>query len=177
MEKIGRQSGNQSPRGQEREGLAMFSIGDLVVHPMHGAGVIDDIVRERVAGTTKEYYVFKMPMGGLLLKIPVSNSEAIGIRSIITQPEAEALLNAIPDMAVENTANWNKRYRENYEKLRGGNIYDVAEVVKCLRKRDIEKGLSTGERKMLAGARQVLLAELAAASGRDAEELFLSIGI
>ena len=89
----------------------MFSVGDLVVHPMHGAGIIDGIVREKITGVAQDYYVFKMPMGGLLLKIPVSNSEAIGIRSIITQTEAEALLNAIPDMAVENTANWNKRYR------------------------------------------------------------------
>ena len=70
----------------------MFSIGDLVVHPMHGAGVIDDIVRERVAGSTKEYYVFKMPMGGLVLKIPTENSQAIGIRPVITAEEADALL-------------------------------------------------------------------------------------
>ena len=98
----------------------MFSVGDLVVHPMHGAGIIDGIVREKITGVAQDYYVFKMPMGGLLLKIPVSNSEAIGIRSIITQPEAEALLNAIPDMAVENTANWNKRYRENMARLKSG---------------------------------------------------------
>ena len=69
----------------------MFRIGDLVVHPMHGAGVIDSIVKERVAGVTKEYYVFKMPMGGLLLKIPVANSKAIGVRHIISAEEAEAL--------------------------------------------------------------------------------------
>ena len=69
----------------------MFSIGDLVVHPMHGAGVIDDIVQERVAGTTKEYYVFKMPMGGLILKIPTENSQAIGIRKVISAAEANAL--------------------------------------------------------------------------------------
>ena len=73
----------------------MFSIGDLVVHPMHGAGVIDDIVQERVEGKTKEYYVFKMPVGGLVLKIPVSNSGIIGIREVITHKEAEALFCAI----------------------------------------------------------------------------------
>ena len=138
----------------------MFRIGDLVVHPMHGAGVIDDIVRERVAGSTKEYYVFKMPMGGLLLKIPVSNSEAIGIRSIITQPEAEALLNAIPDMAVENTANWNKRYRENMARLKSGDLYEVARVIKSLMHRDRQRGLSTGERKMLHNAKQIMISEI-----------------
>lgn len=74
----------------------MFSIGDLVVHPMHGAGVIDDIVQEKVAGVMKEYYVFKMPVGGLVLKIPTANSQVIGIRGIISQAEAEELLNALP---------------------------------------------------------------------------------
>ena len=79
----------------------MFSVGDLVVHPMHGAGVIDAIVREKVAGSTQDYYVFKMPVGGLLLKIPTANSQAIGIRSIIQRPEAEALIDAMPAMPVE----------------------------------------------------------------------------
>ncbi len=75
----------------------MFKIGDLVVHPMHGAGVIDNIVQERVAGTIQEYYEFRMCMGGLLLKIPVANSQVIGVRSIISPAEAETLLSAIPE--------------------------------------------------------------------------------
>ena len=91
----------------------MFSVGDLVVHPMHGAGVIDAIVQEKVAGSTQDYYVFKMPVGGLLLKIPTANSQAIGVRSVIQRPEAEALIDAIPSLAVEESSNWNKRYREN----------------------------------------------------------------
>ena len=70
----------------------MFSVGDLVVHPMHGAGVIDAIVQEKVAGSTQDYYVFKMPVGGLLLKIPTANSQTIGVRSVIQRPEAEALI-------------------------------------------------------------------------------------
>ena len=100
----------------------MFSIGDLVVHPMHGAGVIDDIVRERVAGTTKEYYVFKMPMGGLILKIPTENSQVIGIRKVISKEEADELLNEIPAIAVEHNANWNKRYQENLLRLKSGDL-------------------------------------------------------
>ena len=70
----------------------MFSIGDLIVHPMHGAGVIDDIVREKVAGVWKEYYVFKMPVGGLVLKIPTANAGAIGVRGILSRDEVRALL-------------------------------------------------------------------------------------
>lgn len=138
----------------------MFSIGDLVVHPMHGAGVIDDIVRERVAGTTKEYYVFKMPMGGLILKIPTENSQAIGIRKVISKAEADELLQEIPTIAVEHNANWNKRYQENLLRLKSGDLREVAQVIKGLMRRDTLRGLSTGERKMLHSAKQIMISEL-----------------
>ena len=138
----------------------MFSIGDLVVHPMHGAGVIDDIVRERVAGTTKEYYVFKMPMGGLILKIPTENSHAIGIRKVISKTEADELLEEIPAIAVEHNANWNKRYQENLLRLKSGDLREVAQVIKGLMRRDTLRGLSTGERKMLHSAKQIMISEL-----------------
>ena len=162
--------GDPVPRGRERVSF-MFSIGDLVVHPMHGAGIIDGIVQEKIAGVAQDYYVFKMPMGGLLLKIPVSNSEAIGIRSIITQPEAEALLDAIPGMDVESTANWNKRYRENMARLKSGDLYEVSRVVKALMHREHQRGLSTGERKMLHNARQILLSEIVMAEQGEYQEL------
>ena len=138
----------------------MFSIGDLVVHPMHGAGVIDDIVRERVAGTTKEYYVFKMPMGGLILKIPTENSQAIGIRKVISKAEADELLEEIPAIAVEHNANWNKRYQENLLRLKSGDLREVAQVIKGLMRRDTLRGLATGERKMLHSAKQIMISEL-----------------
>lgn len=138
----------------------MFSIGELVVHPMHGAGVIDDIVRERVAGTTKEYYVFKMPMGGLILKIPTENSQVIGIRKVISKAEADELLNEIPSIAVEHNANWNKRYQENLLRLKSGDLREVAQVIKGLMRRDTLRGLSTGERKMLHSAKQIMISEL-----------------
>ena len=107
----------------------MFSVGDLVVHPMHGAGVIDAIVQEKVAGSTQDYYVFKMPVGGLLLKIPTANSQTIGVRSVIQRPEAEALIAAIPSLAVEESSNWNKRYRENLLRMKSGDLYEVARDV------------------------------------------------
>ena len=138
----------------------MFSIGDLVVHTMHGAGVIDDIVQEKVAGVMKEYYVFKMPVGGLVLKIPTANSQVIGIRGIISQAEAEELLNALPDLTVEANANWNKRYQENLMRLKSGDLYQVARVIKSLMQRDSLRGLSTGERKMLHNAKQIMISEI-----------------
>ena len=145
----------------------MFSIGDLVVHPMHGAGVIDDIVQERVAGTTKEYYVFKMPMGGLILKIPTENSQAIGIRKVISKAEADELLEEIPAIAVEHNANWNKRYQENLLRLKSGDLREVAQVIKGLMRRDTLRGLSTGERKMLHSAKQIMISELVLVLGSD----------
>ena len=138
----------------------MFSIGDLVVHPMHGAGVIDDIVRERVAGTTKEYYVFKMPMGGLILKIPTENSQVIGIRKVISKAEADELLNEIPSILVEHNANWTKRDQETLLRLKSGDLREVAQVIKGLMHRDTLRGLSTGERKMLHSAKQIMISEL-----------------
>ncbi|MCI8909265.1 MAG: CarD family transcriptional regulator [Oscillibacter sp.] len=138
----------------------MFSIGDLVVHPMHGAGVIHDIVKEKVAGITKEYYVFQMPVGGLVLKIPTANSRAIGIRSIVSRREVEELLGAIPSLSVESNSNWNKRYQENLTLLKSGDLYQVARVVKGLMYRDSMRGLSTGERKMLHNAKQIMISEI-----------------
>ena len=142
----------------------MFSIGDLVVHPMHGAGMIDGIVREKIAGVTQEYYVFKMPVGGLLLKIPVSNSQAIGVRPVMSRDEAERLIAAIPEMEVENNANWNKRYRENMARMKSGDLYEVSRVVKALMHREKQRGLSNGERKMLHNARQILISEIVMAA-------------
>lgn len=138
----------------------MFSIGDQVVHPMHGAGVIDAIVQERVAGNMKEYYVFKMPLCGLVLKIPVANSETIGIRPIISPEYAEKLIAAIPSLELEFNTNWNKRYQENLVRLKSGDLYEVARVIKSLMTREAQRGLSTGERKMLHNAKQILVSEV-----------------
>ena len=112
-----------------------------------------------------------MPVGGLLLKIPTANSQAIGIRSIIQRPEAEALINAIPSMAVEENSNWNKRYRENMARLKSGDLYEVARVIKGLMFRERKRGLSNGERKMLHSAKQILLSELVLAEDSGYEEL------
>ncbi|MCI9010772.1 CarD family transcriptional regulator [uncultured Oscillibacter sp.] len=151
----------------------MFQIGDLIVHPMHGAGVIDDVIQEKVAGKVKEYYVFKMPVGGLTLKIPTANCQAIGIRTIISEAEAEAFFAGIPALEVESNANWNKRYQENLLRLKSGNLNEVARVVKGLMRRDSQRGLSTGERKMLHSAKQIIISEIALVEGcayQDAEE-------
>ncbi|WP_298030610.1 CarD family transcriptional regulator [uncultured Dysosmobacter sp.] len=153
----------------------MFNIGDLVVHPMHGAGIIDGIVQEKTAGVKKEYYVFKMPMGGLVLKIPIANAEMIGIRAVLSCDELQTLLDAIPTLTVESNTNWNKRYQENMLRLKSGDLYEVARVVKALTQRDLKRGLSTGERKMLHTARQIIISEMVLAEDCSYQEAEASL--
>ena len=138
----------------------MFSVGDRVVHPLHGAGIIEAITQERLAGELGQYYVFRMPAGGLTLKIPTENCGAIGLRDLLSREKMEELLGKIPGLDAEMTSNWNRRYRENMEKLKSGDLLEVARVIKGLALREAKQGLSTGERKMLHSAKQVLLSEL-----------------
>ena len=138
----------------------MFRIGDKVAHPMHGAGVIDDIVAERVGPASQDYYVFRMPVGGLVLKIPTTKSQLVGLRDVVGAGEISKLLEAIPALAADMNSNWNHRYRENMERLKSGNLYEVARVIKGLKCREKQRGLSTGERKMLHTARQILASEI-----------------
>lgn len=138
----------------------MFQIGDKVVHPMHGAGVIADVVREKISGKMTEFYVFKMPISGLTLKIPTENAAMIGLRAIKSREEIESVLAVIPSLGVDMTANWNHRYRENMDRLKSGDLTEVSGVVKALMHRDSERGLSNGERKMLHIAKQILVSEI-----------------
>lgn len=149
----------------------MFCIGDKVVHPMHGAGIISDVVREKIAGTVQDYYVFRMSVGGLVLKIPVLSSGTVGLRRIVEQEEADRLLAALPAMNTEMTSNWNRRYRENLQRLKSGDIYEVARVIKGLAFRDSQQSLSTGERKMLHTAKQILISEIVLVLGQDYEQV------
>ena len=145
----------------------MFRIGDKVAHPRHGAGVIDDIVSERVGPASQDYYVFRMPVGGLVLKIPTTKSQLVGLRDVVGAGEISKLLEAIPALAADMNSNWNHRYRENMERLKSGNLYEVARVIKGLKCREKQRGLSTGERKMLHTAKQILLSELVLVTGMD----------
>ena len=151
----------------------MFQVGDKIVHPMHGAGVIDSIVQKKVNGVVRDYYVLKLPLNGMLVMIPTHSSEEIGVRPIVPGEEAERVIVAIPGIQVEMTSNWNQRYRENMLRLKSGDLMEVARVVKGLSQRDGERGLSTGERKMLHSARQILISEIVLsqnASYEDVEE-------
>ena len=138
----------------------MFQVGDKVVHPMHGAGVIDSIVDEKIGGAVQTYYVFRMSAGGLVLKIPVANSQVIGLRAVVDAAAADEVIEALGSLEIEVTTNWNKRYRENLERLKSGDLYEVARVIKCLMSRDAQRGLSNGERKMVHSAKQIFISEM-----------------
>ena len=149
----------------------MFIIGDRIAHPMHGAGVVDSIETRKTNGEEKEYYVLKLPVGGMLVMIPVQATNAIGVRKIIGHDEAESILKSIPNIEINITQNWNKRYRENMLKIKSGNLMEVAEVIKGLMFRDKDRGLSTGERKMLHSAKQILISEIVLSQSSSYEEI------
>ena len=149
----------------------MFSIGDMIAHPMHGAGVIDSIEERKMNGCIRKYYILKMPAGGMVVMIPTESTEQIGVRPIVNSVEADALMDSIPSIDAEMTSNWNRRYRENMQRLKSGNLIEVARVVKGLMSRDVEKGLSTGERKMLHSAKQILISELVLSKKLSYEEV------
>lgn len=155
--------------------VGMFNIGDKIVYPMHGAGIIESIEEREILGERKRYYVMKMPVGDMKVMIPINNVECIGIRDVIDDEHADEVFQSLSSKSSEqSTANWNKRYRENMSKIKSGNVFEVAEVVKSLILRERSKGLSTGERKMLNSAKQILISELVLAKNMkpsDVEEL------
>ena len=149
----------------------MFQIGDKVVHPMHGAGIVDSIVQKKVNGVMREYYVLKLPVRAMVVMVPTENCEEIGVRPIVDREQADRVLAAIPDIQVEMTQNWNRRYREKMERIKSGDLFEVARVVKGLMLRDVQKGLSTGERKMLHSAKQILISEIVMCQSSSYEDV------
>ncbi|MBH8604813.1 CarD family transcriptional regulator [Thermoactinomyces sp. CICC 10522] len=146
----------------------MFNIGDKVVYPMHGAGIIEAIEEKEILGERQKYYVMRMPIGDMKVMVPLNNVENIGLREVVDHSTVDKVLERMKKRDIKDTLNWNRRYRANLDKMRSGDIYEVADVVRSLMVRDEEKGLSTGERKMLENAKQILISELALA--RDLDE-------
>lgn len=138
----------------------MFNVGDKVVYPMHGAGVIEAIEEKEILGNTQTYYIMKLPIGDMKVMIPTGNVHGVGLRGVINHEQVEQVYEVLRARKTKMSTNWNRRYRANLEKIKSGDIFEVAEVVRNLAIRDREKGLSTGERKMLDNARQILVSEL-----------------
>lgn len=149
----------------------MFTIGDRVVYPMHGAGIIEAIEEREVLGERQQYYIMKLPIGDMRVMIPVRSVGEVGLRQVIDTTAVERVLEVLRGEQTKMSTNWNRRYRANMEKIKSGDIYEVAEVVRNLTLRDHEKGLSTGERKMLENSRQILISEIVLAMNSDEERV------
>lgn len=141
-------------------GNGMFQIGDKVVYPMHGAGVIESIEEKEILGKKRSYYVMKIPIGDMKVMVPMDNVKDVGLRQVIDEDGINRVMTILRDRKSQMSTNWNRRYRANMEKIKSGNIFETAEVVRNLMLSDREKGLSSGERKMLDNARRILISEL-----------------
>ncbi len=153
----------------------MFEVGDKVVYPMHGAGVVEAITRREFLGEERRYYILKFLLGDMQVMVPADLAQERGIRPV-AEPEEVAKLRTIllePKEKEKALNDWNRRYRSNLEKIKSGEMVQVAQVVKTLLQRAKDKGLSNGERKMLDNARQILCSELCLSLGTENADAFL----
>ena len=147
-----------------------FDVGDRVVYPHHGAATIERREKIEAFGEQKEYLVLRLAYGDLTMKVPADNTDAVGLRDVIGLDEVDEVYAVLRKKDARTPTNWSRRYKNHVEKLKSGDIYQVAEVVRNLTLREQEKGLSAGEKRMLARARQILISELTFALGVDETE-------
>lgn len=148
----------------------MFKVGDKIVYPMHGAGIIETIEERSILDEKQSYYIIKMP-GEVKVMVPTAKAEEIGVRNIIDKETAGKVINVLEQDSTEMSMKWNKRYRDNVEKMKSGDIFEVADIVRNLTFKQKDKGLSTTEKKMLLNAKQILVSELVLAESKDKEEV------
>ncbi|HAT1131321.1 CarD family transcriptional regulator [Corynebacterium striatum] len=144
-----------------------FKVGEVVVYPHHGAARIADIEQREMGGETLEYLVLQINQSDLVVRVPSKNVELVGVRDVVGKEGLEKVFSVLREIDVEEAGNWSRRYKANQERLASGDINKVAEVVRDLWRRDQDRGLSAGEKRMLAKARQILVGELALASPVD----------
>ena len=144
-----------------------FNIGDTVVYPHHGAAVIEKKEQRQIKGETVNYLVLKVHQGDLTVRVPEKNAESVGVRDVVGEEGLLKVFSVLRETDVEEAGNWSRRYKANQERVASGDVNKVAEVVRDLWRRDQDRGLSAGEKRMLAKARQVLVGELALADGTD----------
>ena len=148
----------------------MFNVGDKIVYPMHGAGTIDAIEEKDILGEKQSYYILKMP-GEVKVMVPTAKAEEVGVRNIIDKESAEKVIGVLERDETAMDKNWNKRYRDNVEKMKSGDIFEVADIVRNLSFKQKDKGLSTTEKKMLLNAKQILVSELVLAENKGKDEI------
>ena len=151
----------------------MFKIGDKIVYPMHGAGTIEAIEQREMLGDEKDYYIIKMPIGDMRLMVPTDKADDIGVREVSSKNISDEVFDILeqPKEKYVHDVNWSKRYNMNVEKIKSGEILEVAEVVRDLSHRHMERGLSIGEKKMLSTAKDILISEMVLSEGMSHDVL------
>ncbi len=149
----------------------MFEIGDKIVYPMHGAGVIVEKTLKTILGVEKEYYILSIPVGEIKISVPIDKINDMGIRTIVDESEIDSILSTLKLEDVEINSNWNARYRENLEKLRLGELKGIAEVFRDLYTLDLDRGLSMAEKKLLHSSKKMLISELSVVEGKKVAEV------
>ena len=134
----------------------MFSIGDKVVYPMQGAGIIEKIESQHILGEDRDYFVLKSPYSDMKIMIPVKTYMQTGVRAIISAEEVDAVVEVLKGPSTKMNSNWNRRYRENMDRLKTGDAEEVAGVVRNLVRIERVKSLSAGEKKLLTNALRIL---------------------
>ena len=147
-----------------------FTVGETVVYPHHGAALIEAIEQRIIKGEEKTYLVLKVAQGDLTVRVPADNAEYVGVRDVVGADGLERVFDILKAPHTEEPTNWSRRYKANVEKIASGDVNKVAEVVRDLWRRDRERGLSAGEKRMLAKARQILVSELALAEGTNEDK-------
>ena len=145
----------------------MFEVGDKVVYPHHGAGTVVKREKREVLGQTREYLTIKILHNDMTVNVPVENAEQVGLRTVIDEDLVNNVVKALTGGSTEMPKNWNRRFKHNRDKMKTGDIFELAEVVKNLSLRDHEKGLSTGEKQMFVKAKKILASELMYAKDLD----------
>ena len=152
-----------------------FVVGDTVVYPHHGAAHLESIEERVIKGEKREYLVLRVAQGDLTVRVPADNVDLVGVRDVVNQEGLDRVFDVLRQPYTEEPTNWSRRYKANLEKLASGDVIRVSEVVRDLWRRDKDRGLSAGEKRMLVKARQILVSELALAEdcNEDQAEVML----
>ena len=148
----------------------MYKVGDKVVYPHHGAGTVVKREKKEVLGEKREYLTIKILHNDMTVNVPAENAELVGLRKVIDEEAVKKVVKYLTSGGTEMPKNWNRRFKHNRDKMKTGDIYELAEVVRNLALRDVEKGLSTGEKQMYVKAKKILASELMYAKNMTEDE-------
>ena len=148
----------------------MFQVGDKVVYPHHGAGTVVKRETREVLGEQREYLTIQILHNDMTVNVPCENADKVGLRKVIDEQMVEQVISALTGDGTTMPKNWNRRFKHNRDKMKTGDIFELAEVVRNLSLRDHEKGLSTGEKQMFVKAKKILASELMYAKAMNEEE-------